>query len=128
MQSALEVFIFRDNDWKLILGPGSGARGIHGNRPTPEDAWKEALAKFGENPSESDLLKPPFVQLYNLAKDPHEDQNLAEEMPGRVDRMVARLRGQIQSGRSNPGSKLDHPRTVKIHQRLPDFVRARLKD
>lgn len=127
MQSALEVFVFRDGDWKLILGPGSGARGIHGNRPAQEDAWKEALAKFGSDPTLSDLLKPPFVQLYNLAKDPHEDHNLAEQMPGRVESMATRLQEQIQSGRSNSGPNLDHSRPVKIHQRLPDFVRNSLQ-
>ncbi len=126
MQSALEVFAFRDGDWKLILGPGSGARGIQGNRPAQEGAWEKAVAKLGENPSESDLLKPLIVQLYNLAKDPHEDQNLAKEMPGRVGSMVARLREQVQSGRSNPGSTLDHQRSVRIHQRLPDFDRDSL--
>lgn len=128
MQSALEVFVFRDGDWKLIFGPGSGARGIHGNRSIPEDAWKEALAKFGSDPTPKDLLKPPFVQLYNLAEDPHEDHNLAEQMPGRVESMAVRLQEQIHSGRSNSGPNLNHSRSIKIHQRLPDFVRARVKD
>lgn len=122
MQSALEVFTIRDGDWKLCLGPGSGARGIHGNRPPSEDAWRDALNTFGKTPTREDLLQAPFVQLFDLGVDPHEDRNLAALHPKRVKQMVALLKMQITQGRSTPGPSLTHDKNVKIHQRLPDFV------
>jgi arylsulfatase A-like enzyme len=126
MQSAMEVFVIRDGDWKLCLGPGSGARGLHGNLPIPEDAWREALAQYGKSPTRKDFLKAPFVQLFNLAMDPHEDQNLASKYPERVNAMVAILNDQIERGRSTPGPGLKNDKTIHMHQRLPDFVREQL--
>jgi len=122
MQSVLEVFAVRDGDWKLCLGPGSGARGIHGNRPASDDAWREALAAFGKNPTREDLIRAPFVQLFDLGVDPQEDRNLASLHPERVNKMVALLKAQIEQGRSTPGPSVIHDKSVKIHQRLPDFV------
>lgn len=126
MQSAMEVFVVRDGDWKLCLGPGSGARGIHGNVPIPEDAWKAALASFNGTPTREAFLKAPFVQLFDLSVDPHEDSNLAETHPEQVAKMVALLKKQIAEGRSTPGLSLTHSRNVRIHQRLPDFARDAL--
>ena len=75
-----------------------------------------------------DITKAPFVQLFNVAADPHEDQNLAAQEPERVARMVALLRQQITNGRSTPGPKLvtERPR-ININQRVPEFVRKQLK-
>ena len=127
MQSAMEVFVIRDGDWKLCLGPGSGARGIHGNSPVPENAWPAAMNEFGKQASRQDLLKAPFVQLFNVARDPHEDNNLATKYPKRVDSMAGILKEQIARGRSTPGPKLANDKNVVIHQRLPDFIREQLK-
>jgi arylsulfatase A len=124
MQSAMEVFVVRDGPWKLCLGPGSGAKGIHGNRPLPEDAWKTALESFDGKPSREAFLKAPFVQLFNINEDPHEDHNLAEKHPTRVSKMVGMLQSDIKQGRSTPGPKLKNTKNVVIHQRLLDFVRA----
>ncbi len=126
MQSAMEVFAIRDGDWKLILGPGSGARGLHGNTPIPEDAWQSALSTFGRKPTRDDFLKAPFVQLFNLNADPHEDRNLASKHPNRVNSMIELLKNQIAQGRSTPGPALKNTKEVKIHQRLPDFVHQAL--
>ena len=76
MQSANESFVVRDGYWKLCLAPGSGARAIWGNKPLPEVAWGEALIEFGKPANRDDFLKAPFVQLFNVADDPHEDHNL----------------------------------------------------
>ncbi len=122
MQSAMEVFVIRDGDWKLILGPGSGAKGLHGNVPAFEDAWRDALSAFGKKPTRDDLFQAPFVQLFNLNEDPHEDHNLASKHPDRVKLMVAELKKQIADGRSTPGPKLANTKNVKIHQRLPESV------
>ena len=124
MQSAMEVYVVRDGPWKLCLGPGSGAKGIYGNRPIPEDAWKAAMESFDGKASRNAFLKAPFVQLFNLDKDPHEDHNLAAKNPARVSKMVALLQTDIQNGRSTPGPKLENSKNVVIHQRLPDFIRA----
>jgi len=78
----------------------------------------------------SDLLRSPFVQLFDLAKDPHEDRNLAAEYPARVKKMVALLQQQVENGRSTPGPKLKNDKNVKIvnisDRRLPVVLRERL--
>jgi arylsulfatase A-like enzyme len=127
MQSALGCFAVRDGEWKLCLCPGSGAKGIYGNKPTQEDAWRNVSEKFNGELKEADLTQAPFVQLFNLAKDPHEDHNLAAEYPERVTEMVALLRKQIENGRSTAGPQLANDRNVNIvGNRLPDFVRKQL--
>lgn len=126
-------FVVRDGDWKLCLTPGSGvpAGSVNalGNDPMPEIAWREALNEFDGEPTEADLLRAPFVQLFDLAKDPHEDKNLATEFPNRVEKMAALLRSQIERGRSTPGADVENDKDVKIvnlrDKRLPAIVRQK---
>lgn len=137
MQSVMS-FVVRDGNWKLCLCPGAGTPArrqgtqdnSQGNVPTPEDAWKRALSQFPKVPNEGDLVKAPFVQLFDLAKDPHEDHNVAAEHPDQVSVMVALLRRQVERGRSTPGPELKNDRNVKLvnanDKRLPAFVRERL--
>jgi arylsulfatase A len=128
-------FVLRVGDWKLCLCPGSGtpARSEHavGNDPAPEVAWARVLAKFEGKPTDADLLKPAFVQLFNLANDPHEDHNLAAKHPRRVAEMVGLLQKQSANGRSTPGPKLRNDKNVKIvnvrDRRLPDVLKQRFK-
>jgi len=121
-------FVVRDGDWKLCLCPGSGGLGRYGNEPKPDDAWRGALEQYGKTPTWKDVSQTPFVQLFNVAEDTHEDRNIAAKHPDRVNKMVALLRQQIQDGRSTPGSKLDNGRkNININQRVPDFVRNELK-
>ena len=127
MQSALESFAVRDGDWKLCLSPGSGAPDEWLIEPLSEPSWKAAFAAFGRNPTREDLKAEPFVQLFNLADDPHEDRNLAASRPDRVAAMVALLEQSIDGGRSTPGPPMKNDRKVIIHQRLPDFIRAVVK-
>jgi len=127
MQSAMEVFVVRDGAWKLCLSPDSGAPEQHEIEPLTEDAWRDALTSFGAAPTRDDLTRHPFVQLFDLTNDPHEDRNLAAEHPARVANMVALLERQIQDGRSIPGPRSENGKRVLIHQRLPDFVREQLK-
>ena len=127
MQS-IGPFVVRDGDWKLCLCPGSGSHLEHGNTPRRDDAWRKSLRKFGKVPTWKDLSRAPFVQLFNLADDPHEDRNLAAQESKRVDQMVALLRQQVSSGRSTPGPGINPERSrININQRLPDFVRKLLK-
>ena len=121
-------FVVRDGHWKICICPGSGSNGKYGNEPKTGDAWRDALEKFGQVSKWNDLAQAPFVQLFNLANDPHEDHNLSAKYPGRVAEMIALLRKQIHEGRSTPGSRLANGyEGVNIHQRVPDFVRRQLK-
>jgi len=130
MQSVVQ-FVVRDGDWKLCLCPGSGmpadSENGAGNDPAPNKAWRTALDQFPGKPTESDLLSAPFVQLYNVANDPHEDNNLASSRPRQVAKMIGLLKKQIERGRSTPGPNLKNDRDIKIvdanERRLPDFVR-----
>lgn len=126
MQSAMESYVIRDGDWKLCLAPGSGARGIWGNTPTPEKAWSEAMTEFGERPTWEDLQGAPFVQLFNLKNDPQEDNNLAAQHPDRVQKMVSVFKDQIKRGRSTQGPELQNDKKINIHQRLPPPILDKL--
>ena len=134
MQSVVS-FAVRDGHWKLCLCPGAGTPSVQnnakGNDPSPDVAWRKALGGFESKLKENDLLKVPFVQLFNLANDPHEDKNLAAKHPERVSKMVALLKKQIKDGRSTSGPKLKNDKNARIvyikDRRLPVFVRERLK-
>lgn len=135
IMESVVAFVVRDGDWKLCVCPGSGTPAISGNAagsdPMPEVAWRAALDQFEGVPVDSDLLRAPFVQLFNLANDLHEDKNLAAAHPERVEQMVALLKKQIQDGRSTPGPKLKNDKNVKMvrleDRRLPEFVRELAK-
>lgn len=126
-------FVIRDGDWKLCLCPGSGvppnSPNAAGNEPVPTVAWEKALEQFEGELTDSDLLNAPFVQLFDLSKDLHEDTNLAAEYPKQVQKMVALLQSQIENGRSTPGPKLSNDKNVKIvnveDKRLPNLVRQK---
>ena len=135
IMESVRAFVVRDGDWKLCLCPGSGtpagSENAAGSDPMPEVAWRAALDAFEGTPEEADLLRAPFVQLFNLAEDVHEDRNLAAEHPERVEQMVALLRKQIEAGRSTPGPTLKNDKKVKMvtleDKRLPGFVRELAK-
>ncbi|MCB1209206.1 MAG: arylsulfatase [Verrucomicrobiales bacterium] len=122
MQSAQECFVVRDGDWKLCLCPGSGANDQWLIEPLMTASWKKALASFGRAPTREDLKKAPFVQLFDLATDVHEDHNVAADHPDLVAAMVSVLAKSIDEGRSTPGPTLENDKRGIIHQRLPDFV------
>lgn len=134
MQSVTS-FVVRDGRWKLCVCPGSGTNSKSpnavGNDPMPEVAWRKALDQFDAKLNEADLYSAPFVQLYDLTIDPHEDHNLAADDPQRVEQMVALLRKQIENGRSTPGPRLNNDANVRIvnikDNRLPAFVRERAR-
>lgn len=133
MQSVTS-FVVRDGNWKLCLCPGSGTTdspNAEGNDPMPAVAWKRALENFEGQLAESDLVRVPFVQLFDLSNDLHEDNDLASQYPERVAAMVALLQEQVAEGRSTPGPKLSndaHVRIVNINdKRLPEIVRRRVE-
>jgi arylsulfatase A len=130
MESTMH-FAIREGDWKLCLSPASGITALSengvGNDPLPEEAWRKALKRFGGKPTDVDLLKAPFVQLYNLASDPSETNDLADSHPDQVGRLVALLQEQVKNGRSTPGPKLENDKQVHIvnlnDRRLPSILK-----
>jgi arylsulfatase A-like enzyme len=75
--SANGTFAIRQRQWKLILGSGSGGRGVPGSKPFE-----------GE------------VQLYDIARDPSETTNQAGQHPEVVKELTALLESFRNSGRS----------------------------
>lgn len=105
-------FVIRKGDWKLALCPGSGSKGLWGNEPSQEEAWRGALAAFGARPSAGDLKKSPFVQLFDLRQDPSERRDLAARYPERIQSLMTLLERQIEQGRSTPGLRLQNDTEV----------------
>lgn len=78
-------FAIRKGDWKLIMCPGSGGWSY----PTPEEC------------REIDTL--PDIQLYNLAEDVAEINNLQAVEREKVEELKSLLIDYISEGRSTPG-------------------------
>lgn len=117
MQSGNGCFAIRDGAWKLCLCPGSGTRGIYGNRPATEQAWRGAIEQLGHKPSDDELFSAPCVQLFDLAADTNEDHDLSASNPKRVANMIEMLKQQISSGRSTAGPRVGNQKNVLIHDR-----------
>ncbi len=77
-------FAVREGSWKLALTPGSGG-------------WSEPRPN---TPAAAQL--PPF-QLYDLAADPGETNNLEARHPEIVSRLMRQLERCVANGRSTPG-------------------------
>ncbi len=107
-QSINGSFAIRDGQWKLALCPDSGG-------------WSDP------RPGQVDLATHPAVQLYDLAADPGETNNLAEKHPDRVEKMTATLAGLIQRGRSTAGPDLANDTEVVMIKPQPKPKAARKK-
>lgn len=79
------AFAIRQGDWKLCLCKGSGG----GSHPKPGQAPEDA----------------PPMQLFNLADDPAEQNNLYAKNPDKVAALKALLEQYVANGRSTPGEK-----------------------
>lgn len=86
-------FAIRQGEWKLLLCPGSGGWSFPSTSPS---TWTRTVA------DKMDGL-PPF-QLYDLAADPSEKNNLATAHPEIVQRLGRLMRSYIERGRSTPGA------------------------
>jgi len=78
-------FAYRMGDWKLLLAKGSGG-------------WTAPREKDMANKKDA-----PKGQLYNLADDPGEQNNLYTENPKMVAKLLAQLQEDINNGRSTAG-------------------------
>lgn len=99
-QSINGSFAVRDGKWKLALCPGSGG-------------WSEP------RPGRTDMSAFSPVQLFDLATDPGEQNNLAEEEPERVKKMTAALQSMIDQGRTTPGPALSNDVAVEMIKPVP---------
>ena len=94
-------FAIRQGKWKLNLCPGSG--GWSPPRPGRDD---------------DTLKKLPPVQLYDLAADPAESNNLQARHPEIVEQLVNRLAGEIKEGRSTVGASQTNEGTIPFPKRI----------
>ncbi len=79
-------FTIRRGEWKLLLSPSSGG-------------WS-----FPQPGRDDEVIKTlPAVQLYNMAADPGETQNLCDEHPEIVRELKELMIRYIRNGRSTPG-------------------------
>lgn len=77
-------FAYREGDYKLILAAGSGGW----TAPNEKQALKD---------------KMPKAQLYDLASDPGEQNNLYQEKPEVAQRLLAQLTDYVNAGASVDG-------------------------
>ncbi|CAA6677728.1 MULTISPECIES: arylsulfatase [unclassified Lentimonas] len=97
-------FAIRQGDWKLVLCSGSGG-------------WTYPMP--GKEPEGS-----PEVQLFNLAVDLGETNNLQAQHPERVEALTALLRNYVDHGRSTDGSQQKNAWDVDIgpNPRVPRTI------
>jgi arylsulfatase A-like enzyme len=88
-------FAIRQGDWKLVLCKGSGGW----SAPKPGDAPADA----------------PAVQLFNLAEDIGETNNLQAKYPERVEALTELLKRYVVNGRSTEGPAQSNATDVNIH-------------
>ncbi len=93
-------FAIRQGAWKLVLAPGSGGW----SSPRDPEARRQGL---------------PEVQLYNLAEDLTEQNNLQAKHPEIVQRLIQVLEQQVAQGRSTPGPAQKNDVPVDIWKRPP---------
>ncbi len=93
-------FAIREGDWKLELCAGSGG-------------WSDPRPG---SPGEKEL---PDTQLYNLASDIAEKNNLQADKPEIVARMTAQLEQIVSTGRSTPGAPQKNAVEVVLRKPTP---------
>ena len=98
--SAYGYFAIRHHNWKLCWCPGSG--GWTETRPSAA-SWKKAREKG-----------LPMIQLYDMARDVSEQENLAIELRQKAMDLREQLDEQIALGRSTPGAPQQNDAEVVV--------------
>ena len=97
-------FAIRQGNWKLNFCPGSGGwsdpRPSVFNKETPEQ----------------------WVQLFDLSKDPAETNNMAAQLPEKVELLTKIAQRYIDRGRSTPGSKQTNEGETYL---FPEWIRKK---
>jgi len=124
VMTSASAWAIRKGPWKLLLTPGSGCNGEWGNTPPDVEAWRAARERFGRVPMPSDLALPPFVQLFNLGRDPGETKDVSEEQIDQIHGLLEQVDTVIASGRTTPGDWLENDRPVSYLDHVPPFVLA----
>ena len=88
-------FAIRQGPWKLLLAAGSGGW----SSPKDAEAIKKGL---------------PDMQLYNMADDLGEENNLLEQYPEKVTSLIALLESYVEQGRSTPGGAQQNDARIDI--------------
>jgi arylsulfatase A len=92
-------FAIRKGNWKLILCPDSGGWSY----PTPQEY-------------KANKMDLPAMQLYNLAADIGENNNLITEYPEKAAELKAAIKKIILDGRSTPGKAQENEGMDGWHQ------------
>lgn len=90
-------FAIRQGDWKLSLCPGSGG-------------WSSP------KPGSAEAADLPAIQLYNLANDLGETNNLQAKYPESVAQLTELLEEQIADGRSTPGPQQTNDADIRLYK------------
>jgi len=96
-------FAIRQGNWKLNFCPGSGGW----TDPRPKNIKAEDVQDW--------------VQLYDLAIDPAETQNLAKENPETVERLTQLAQHYIDNGRSTAGTNQKNNGETYLY---PSWIRS----
>jgi arylsulfatase A len=93
-------FAIREGNWKLAFCPGSGGW----SKPGDKDAREAGM---------------PALQLYDLAKDIGEKDNLLASRPDQVQRLTGILEEIVAKGRSTPGPNRENDKPVDFRKARP---------
>jgi arylsulfatase A-like enzyme len=102
-----DCLVVRKGPWKLALAHGSGA-------PEVVRVREKGVDPVALSEPEAEKQGNPPVQLYHLESDPEERNNVHEQYPEVVAELTARIRKQIERGRSTPGPDQKNERPVRI--------------
>lgn len=93
-------FAIREGNWKLAFCPGSGGWSV----PADVEARNQGL---------------PTVQLYDLAADAGEKENLQAARPEVVERLTHAMQAIASNGRSTPGANQKNDTAVDFRKSRP---------
>jgi len=107
-QSINGSFAIRKGNWKLALCPGSGG-------------WSHP------RPREVDLNTMPELQLYDLSKDPGEQNNLYGTEKEKEQELRTLLESYIKKGRSTAGADQENDVAIQLVKDLPKKRKKKAK-